>query len=385
ASALGRRLAIPATEGVTVGLVFFALALLVSGATTDLDLAARIHREATVVSRQTVDLARSGLAAGARHVVLVNFPAALARDGVSSFSFVNGLTEELDLKTGGGVTRPWLAHTYAAAPEGRFANGSRAISLAELDRLVADPQTQVLAFDAKERMVKELDRTTWRLPAEYTAASAPWLDWQTGAWPWLRAYAGEPLELPLAAGEATWVAVRYLKDATTRFAVQAGSLPPVELAGSAGTVPSWPMVTLPLPPPDGGPVTVSLQPRSEVWLAGVWSFAPPAAYTPESVPFLGWILRPYSAFTVQAPVDLPLARCLRAACAVRLEVLAEAGRDLAVTIQDGASQTLGFDDVKAPEWRTMILDVSDPSRTVVVHFEPRGRLAPEIRRLDWAP
>jgi hypothetical protein len=159
-AALSRRLAVPATDGLTVGLAFFSLALLVSGATTDLDLATRIHREATVVSRQTVDLARNGAAAGASHLVLVNFPAALARDGVSSFVFVNGLKEELALKTGSRVSRPQLVYTGAPAPEGRFANGSHPISSGELGGLIADPQTQVLAFDGRQSMVIELDRSS---------------------------------------------------------------------------------------------------------------------------------------------------------------------------------------------------------------------------------
>ena len=165
-TALSRRLSLPTTDGVTVGLAFFVLALLVSGATTDLDLAARIHREATNDSRQTVELAREGLAGGARHLVLVNFPAILVRDGVNAFVFVNGLREELALKTQGGVTRPQLARTYTIAPDGRFANGSRFLSPAELDRLIADPQNQVLAFDGQEGVPKDLARTSWRPPAE---------------------------------------------------------------------------------------------------------------------------------------------------------------------------------------------------------------------------
>jgi hypothetical protein len=166
AAALSRRLALSSEDGVAVGLVFFVLALLVSGATTDLDLAARIHREATNDSRVTVELARAGLARGARHLVLVNFPAILVRDGVNAFAFVNGLTEELALKTNGGVSQPGLARTYAIAPDGRFANGSQLLSLAELDRLIADPQNQVLAFDAQEGAPKDLGHTSWRPPTE---------------------------------------------------------------------------------------------------------------------------------------------------------------------------------------------------------------------------
>ena len=386
AAAIGRRLALPSSEGVTVGLAFFALALLVSGATTDLDLAAQVHREATDASKRTVELAREGLAGGARQVALVNFPATLARDGMSSFVFVNGLAEELALTTGGGVSRPRLAHTYALAPEGRFANGSQPISFAELGRLVADPQTQVLAFDSREATVKELNRADWRLPAEYTAASAPYLDWLPGAWPWLRVYAGQPLELPFAArGDSTWMAIKYLRDAKTGFSVQAGGLPPVQFAGFPGTAPSWPTAILPL---RAGSATVTIQPRSEVWLAGVWSFAPPAAYTPESAPFLSWIVRPFPAFVVEAPADLPLAPCPRSACAIRLEVLAEPGRDLAVSIEGGPAQVLTFGDVKIPEWRTATLAVPGPGRPAMparVRLEPRGRLAAEVRRLDWAP
>lgn len=155
-AALERRLALPASEGVTAGIAFFALALLVSGAVTDLDTAAKVHREATVASRRTVELARLGVARGVRHLVLVNFPGTLVRDGINAFAFINGLGEALSLSSNGAIGPPWLAYTGPLAPEGRFANGSQPISSRELGRLIADPQTQVLAFDGRESVVNEL-------------------------------------------------------------------------------------------------------------------------------------------------------------------------------------------------------------------------------------
>jgi hypothetical protein len=156
AGALESRLALPATEGVAAGLAFFVLALLVSGAVTDLDAAAKVHLEATAASRRTVELARMGASRGARYLVLVNFPGTLVRDGVNAFAFVNGLTEALSLSSQGAVGRPRLVYTGPPAPEGRFANRSRPILPAQLGRFAADPQTQVLAFNGRESTVTEL-------------------------------------------------------------------------------------------------------------------------------------------------------------------------------------------------------------------------------------
>jgi hypothetical protein len=134
-------------------------------------------------------------------------------------------------------------------------------------------------------------------------------------------------------------------------------------------------------------VSLTIHPASEVWLAGVWSFAPPGDYTPETAPFLTWSVHPYPAFIIAEPVVLPLATSSCPAprpCAVRLEVFAEPGHGLAVTAGDGPTRDLDFGALKVPEWRSLDL-TAPPGRPVAVRLAPRGTAPVVVRRLAWAP
>jgi len=116
----------------------------------------------------------------------------------------------------------------------------------------------------------------------------------------------------------------------------------------------------------------------------LWSFRPPAVYTPETAPFLTWVLDAEPAFKVDQPSRLPLAA---GAGPVDLEVLAEAGRELAVGFEGGPLRELAFGDVRsgqAPEWRALEL-AAPPGTAAVLRIEPRGRLGAFIRRLGNRP
>jgi|GEM_PF-3355297 len=381
----GRLSALGMTEGQAGALLAGGvLALLVAGSATDLNAAAAVHREATAASRQVVALIRQRLAqdpGSPPRVALVNMPAILARDGVGAFAFVNGLHQILRLSTQHRVSDPELFYTYAAFADGKFANGSRPITLGELAGRVRDPGSLVLMFDGRSRAMTELDRTTWRTPDRYDFDSAPYLEWLPGSWPWFRAYAGQPLELPLAASpERSWGAVRYLRKPGVAFTVTDASGPRLEIRVPAGATPAWPVATFPL---EGTalPADLTLRPATEVWLAGVKAFSPPEDYAPESAPFLSWIARPFPHFPVEAPILLPLSTpgCERRPCALRLEVLAERGRELSVSIGE---KTVVPGSAAAPEWRTERIPLPS-GRSAVVRIEPRGALPVLIRRLGW--
>jgi hypothetical protein len=366
------------------GVVLGVVALLAAGARTDLDVAAALHREATEASRQVGDLVLRRLAAGGPppRVTMVNMPGVLLRDGMSAFIFGNGLTDQVWLVTEARIRRVQLLYTYAAAPPGMFANGSRETTLAALATLARDPGNLVLAFDPRTRQVGELDAVTaWRAPEAYTPDSAPYLEWQDGSWPWFRLLAGRPLELPLATdAERSWIALRYLRGPGVAFSATAGTGPLLAVEPREGAAPAWPAATFQAP---GGPVLLTLRPHSEVWLAGVWAFAPPPAYTPESSPFLGWSAQPVPAFGVVEPLLLPLSppSCPPPGpCRIRLEALIQPGCGLAAAVGDGPAQELGVPPGGAPAWLSLDL-AGEPA---VVRLTPRGAAPPMVRRLGWA-
>ena len=144
-------------------LTLLIVALLASGARTDLDAAAAVHREATQATRQVTDLVRRRLLPGAAppQVVLVNMPAILIRDGMAAFTFGNGLPQQLRLTTDGRILSPRVVHTRAGDPGMPFADRSRPIPLDQLATLVRNPGTLVLMFDPRSRSIVELDRVPW--------------------------------------------------------------------------------------------------------------------------------------------------------------------------------------------------------------------------------
>jgi hypothetical protein len=235
--------------------------------------------------------------------------------------------------------------------------------------------------------VQELSRATWQAPERYDFASSPFLEWQPGAWPWFRLFPGQPLELPLAtAAPSPWVGLKYFHAPASSFLVVAGSQLGYEVRPQPVATPHWPAVTFPLPHPDGGPVSVDIVAESEVWLAGVWTFAPPAAYTPEVAPFLNWDLLSGPAFSVEEPLDLPLAppACPQGGCPIRLEYLAESGRDFSIALGDGPARALGTSGVHTPEWRSLDLAAAS-GEPAVVRIRPSGTSPVLIRRLAWTP
>jgi len=387
-----RQWAMPEPQTAAV-VAFFTLTLLAANAKADLDTAGAVYKEATQASRQVVALVQQRLAAAPSslsRIALVNMPASLSQNGVSAFAFINGLHPLLQLSTQGRVTQPELlyTYTYARSPaESGVANASLPVTLAELTKRINDPASLVLMFDRRTRTVLELNRTTWQVPERYDFASSPFLEWQPGAWPWFRLFPGQPLELPLAtAAPSPWVGLKYFHAPASSFLVVAGSQLGYEVRPQPVATPHWPAATFPLPHPDDGPVSVNIVAESELWLAGVWTFSPPAAYAPEVAPFLSWNLLSGPAFSVEEPLDLPLAppACPQGGCPIRLEYLAEQGRDFSLAVADGPARALGFSGVKTPEWRDIELAAA-PGELAVVRIRPSGTSPVLIHRLAWTP
>lgn len=366
-------------------LALLVVALLAINAKSDIDVAATVHKEATRASRQVTLLVQQRLAetpSSPPEVLLVNMPAAVGRDGISAFSFINGLHQILQLSTQRRVTSPELVYTYGAYTDGKFANASEPITLEELARRAQDPKSLVLTYDPQTRSVVELSRASWRPPEEYDLDSAPFLEWQPGAWPWVRVYAGKPLDLPLNAPESSWMAIRYLRTPGVELTVRSSSGPALEIRAPEDVTPSWPVVTLPYrEAPDPAQADVTLDPKTEVWLAGAWPFAPPGEYTPETVPFLPWVVRPVPVFFVEGPMLLPVSTegCAQP-CAVEIEYLAGPGRDFSLGLEGEPVRSFAFGELAAPEWRTERLP-AEPGRPAVVRLEPLRATPVEVRRL----
>ena len=394
---LARRSPLPASglsaEQAGFFLLLVPLTLLLAGSTTDLDAAAAVHREATMATRAVGDLVARRLTEDPDpSVVMVNMPAILVRDGMAAFTFGNGLPEQLRLVFADRVHRPLLAHTYSTDAQGTFAGTSREITLSRFGSLVREPGNLVLRFDPASRRVVEVERTAWTLPRDYLRETASLLEWQEGTWPWLRLAAGSPLELPLAPPpERGWIALRYLRRPETRFSLAAGGAgdarePPLLAVEPPGGPEAWTVALLPAPV-TVAPLRLCLSPRSEVRLAGLWSFAPPAAYTPETAPFLAWNFRPFAAFSLADPIRLPLAAPSEASAGaspatIRLEVLAEPGRGFFLALGDAPAQSFDFSTLAAPEWRT--LDVPAPlGQPAVLRLVPQGPRPVVVKRLSW--
>jgi hypothetical protein len=380
----------PPQPRLALALVFLAFSILLAGAKSDMDAAAALGKEATSASRQVVNKVQERLALGAAtpRVALVNMPAALSRDGVGTFAFVNGLHPMVRLSTAGRITHLDLLYTYAQFQDGKFANASLPVTPSQLAARVQDAGSLVLLFDRSHTLLT-LDRTTWHLPEAYTAESAPYLEWQTGAWPWLRIYPGQPAELPLGGeGKGRWAALRYLSAPGARFTVSGkGLASPLTIRPGATSRVSWPAAIFPLA--DGtSPARVVLAAETDVLIAGLWSFRPLSVYSPETAPFLSWSLEAEPAFVVDQPLLLPLAA---GTGPVRLEVLAEPGREVAFgvgTFDTGAGDGRPLTGLtvqkpagdRNPEWRTVELPA--PPGAAVLHIDPRGRLSAFIRRLE---
>jgi hypothetical protein len=369
-------------------LVFFVALLLLSGATSDLDAAAAIHLAASKATRQVQELVRARLPQlpARPRVALVNMPSAMTSDGVSAFSFVNGLHQMLFL-LGRDSIQVELFYTYDQPTPGKYANGSQPIRLGELGALVRDPGRVVMIFDRASRTVHELTRTAWQVPSRYTLESAPYLDWQPGAWPWLRVYAGEPLELPLTPrSENSWAAVKYLRNPKTTFSVRADATRLLDVQPEPVSAPSWPIAVFPLP---RGVTSVVLDPLSEVWIGGFTAFAPPAEYTPESAPFLDWMEHPEPAFVVGTPTRLPLSTraCQRRPCSVELKFLAEPSREFSLAVEHRGLRVFSFAGVR-PSWQTATLEVPagvlpEGALDVAIQITPTGGTPALLRSLAW--
>lgn len=369
-------------------LVLLVLLLALPPAKRDLDRAVALYGQATAATRQVSALVRERLAyrPPLSSVVLVNLPAQLAQDGVGVYFFVNGTREMVELTTGGQVSRNQVRmfYTDTLTPQRAYANGSRPITMAELDATVRDLSSLVLIFDPRSRTFSRARLTTWETPRAYTPETTSYLPWTGVPVPWLQINRDQPLELLLARDPGRrWTAVRFLRDSQTDLGVTSDSNRLLSLQPRQATVPYWAVATF-----DSGssrePLRAQLSTGSEARLAGVWTFSPPAAYRPESSPFLSWLEWDDVFMSIEEPLLLPLdARGCAPGCAVRLEYLDQPGRDFSVSVDGGPVRSVHA-GVESGGWIEVLLPVASGTIEPVVRIEPTGPEPVRLRRLELA-
>lgn len=379
ADAAGRAFARREPAVLSTALAFLLFAALAAGAKSEIDDAAALHRQATEANRRLRELVFQRIASGPLdEVALVNLPGRILQNGMGAYIFVNGVRPMVKLTGEDRVAwdKIYFYTTASAAAPGAFANGTRPISLSELERKIDDPRRQVLWFDPRSRTMVELSRTSWPVPGEITAATTPFLAWQEGAWPWLRAGREKPLEVPLRVEPGAWVALKYARGKPpVSFDVLEGGVPRLRIRPQAALSPIWPVAVFPVSA-TAGAKTITLRPETEVLVAGLWSVAPQDRYTPATSPWLNWWMKADPTLVVDQTLRLPLSTrsCPRTGCAVTLEYLAEPGRAFTVSIEGGERQEVAFRAGEAPAWRTVTLSTgaAEAGAPAVLRFEPQG-------------
>lgn len=136
----------------------FVLAGLAFGASRDLVIADRAHEDATAVARDLSQRLVTWTAQG-RTVHVADLPARIGPPGLQAFAFLNGTHARLELAAPTTYRREQLQFWYTREPPpGRraYANGSRPMSLEELERRAAEPDQAVLRYEPASGRLVEL-------------------------------------------------------------------------------------------------------------------------------------------------------------------------------------------------------------------------------------
>ena len=318
-------------------------------------------------------------------VVLVNLPSYIAQDGLSAYFFVNGMGEMVELTTAGQIGRRQvrLLYTDLGAPPVNYANGSQPITVTELDRTIRDLSALVLIFDPRSRTFSRAHAATWQTPQAYTPETTAFLPWTGAPVPSLQVVADRPLEMILARDALRrWVAVRFLRDSQTDFSVGwEGNR--FALERRQVEVPYWGVTTF-----DAGdspePLRAEVRTGSEAKLSGAWVFSAPTAYRPETSPFLTWWEWDYIFMNIEEPLLLPLdMQGCASACAVRLEYLAQPGRDFRVSVEGGPVRSIETAGGTGG-WVEVLLPLAPGTARTVVRIEPTGAAPVRLRTLERA-
>jgi hypothetical protein len=375
---LGRRLAGRDDDLWSVAPVGLATLLLLLGSQTDLRTAYDLWRESSDINRQIVDAVRTELAPRGKAVtlLLVNMPGSIIRRGMGAYVVSNGLREMARIYFGETVSTLRFPYTYLNP--GDLPNRSYPSTLSLLRGESTDFSKAILIYDRGQ--VLPLDGLRWPLSDHYTAESSPYLGWHFGgAWPLLMLHAGQSVDLPFRIPHPRpWLALRYLHGAETRFTLDSKDTRVADVQPSAAP-PAWIVRTWPLPGAEPTrPVSVTVTTGAELWLAHAWVFAPPVRYDPDTSPFLWWTVRGKEAcvwMPGETRLPLDLSGCTR--CRVRLEYLADKGRELSLRVGTAPAQPLST--AVPPQWKTVSLPIAADGPFLT--FRQEGTAVPSLHTI----
>lgn len=380
ARSLGRRLGSGDSPQWAAHLATVPVVLLVLLAHRDLQIARLAWGQASEANAKTVELLRYLAPLRRRPITVcyVNMPGVLPQGGIGAFAFLNGLGELTRMKTP-GAGRIELAHTHGSAAPGRFASESAPVSLVEVERWAASGDRIVVYFDPVTRQVEALTPATATRPDRYLPHTSPLLDWLPGSWWWFRVPARTSLELPLRPlADDAWIAVRYLHDRDTRFNLRVG--PEAVLAvGPRQGEPAWAVSAAALPAAQAGE-PLRIDALAEGRFAHVWSFLPQARYDPSRAPFLDWAEAKTPYLTLATPLELPLDTRGCAPCRLRVEYMAEPGREVVATVEGSPDLRLGGAAGAGWAQGLVVLPPRD-SGAVRLRLTPVGALPPFVKSL----
>lgn len=367
--------------------VLLPLVLLGAGARRDLAAGADLFADATRLATGVRTALATRLASGVppSQVVFVNLPAQRQQSGLVAFLYPNCTVPIALFVSDGkvGASQIRFVRTYGPAAPGVFAHEAPEIPLTELYDLVANPSVLVLRHDPVADRLEELDPSTFPVPAEWTSASAPWLDWRPGSFPWMPIAANRPFAAPIDLGEGpAHLALRALASPRTGFRLLVDGEERLKV-GPAPTE-GWPTSVVVLPPRTPGRrlARVEIVPDPEIWIAGLWGFEAPTFVDPESAPFLSWILRPEPAIVVGGPLEVPLARPEGGAGLLRILHLAEPGRDFDLEAPGIPPVPFRFADRKAPAWVEFEVVLPAGPDPAVLSVRPLGPQPPFLRNIS---
>lgn len=374
---LGRRLTMPGFG--TWGLPAFATLLLIAGSQADVARGLRAYGAASNANRTLVELLRGEFPQRPQGsgVTLVNLPASIVDGGVGARAFGNGVDSLVQLGMPSAPADLQTRRLPSSAPQWLFAVGSTPMSLVELRAQLAAVPRLVVLYDRATRLPRIVTQANLPTPDSYTIDSAPQLDWQAGAWPWLAVAPSQPLDLPLRTdGGRRFAALRYLVRPDTRLLVKVAGREATRLEPDSARPERWVVTTLPLGLPDAGSgeVVVTLDSSSGLLLAHAFSFAAPASFTPASAPFLPWTTGAPTYAAIEDETEFPFDRsqCVQN-CALRIELLAEKGRDATLSLSPGGSPlALSFAAEAVPSWRAYRIPLPDGTEPVALRLRRSG-------------
>lgn len=279
---------------------------------------------------------------------LVNATRYLYKNGFAAWTFQNGLSNSITLNFPNQFTE--IHQLYYLIDSNNVANGSRRGNLAEIDGSILDKKGYLwlLYLPDEYRFVhltqaylaeKGLESNGIRANSiVYTPETAPSLDWQDGAWPWLNLSPEQILNLALKnpAKDQPWLAIYNLVQEGRDVTVEVNGEVIGELMAPSNQEPTWLNETMPLPPGQLETIELALRGTGTIPanFAQVGLFGPQQVYNAENNQALWWDGEGFLKLAPGTSLSLPFTPCLTATCQLSITYLAEPESDFSIIMNE---------------------------------------------------